>query len=251
MAILFVAAEAAELKFLAGQLINLRKLKWPIDYAEEGILQGRRILLAANGAGPALAAQAVEVAKRAVKAAELSASRLEAIVSTGFCGALVSAYRENQIIVGTEVIDGATGERYTCGATVEADCPRGEGPIVSQNRIALNSAEKQTLSECGAIAVDMESVGVAVQAKRAGLPFCCIKVVSDRVDESFKIDLNAMRTTAGRIARGKIVLNAVTHPGLLPELFFLRRRTQEAAKALGEFLVSCRISLSGDGSTIE
>jgi adenosylhomocysteine nucleosidase len=251
MAILFVAAESAELKSFASQLINLRKLKWPIDYAEEGILQGRRVLLAANGAGPGLVTQAVEVAMRAVKAAELSASRLEAIVSTGYCGALTSDYRENRIIVGTEVIDAATGERYPCTGTVEAGCERGVGPIVSQNRVAMNTKEKEILSKTGAIAVDMESVGVAVQAKRAGLPFCCIKVVSDRVDESFKIDLNAVRTPAGRIARGKIVLNAVTHPALLPELLRLRRRAQEAAKALGEFLVSCRISLSGDGSTIE
>ncbi len=66
MAILFVAAEAMELKPFANSLTALRKLKWPIDYAYEGILEGKRIMLAANGAGPKLAAQAVEVALRAV-----------------------------------------------------------------------------------------------------------------------------------------------------------------------------------------
>ena len=51
MALLFVAAEAAELKPFANRLTGLRKLNWPLDYAYEGICDGRRILLAANGAG--------------------------------------------------------------------------------------------------------------------------------------------------------------------------------------------------------
>src|SRR5947209_10976808 len=99
MAILYVAAEPLELRPLAQSLLNLRKLKWPIDYAFEGILAGKRIMLAANGAGPKLAAQVVEVAIRAVSAAELSASKLEAVVRTGFCGALDPALKEDQIVV--------------------------------------------------------------------------------------------------------------------------------------------------------
>src|SRR3954453_18984301 len=51
MAILFVAAEAAELKPFEAHLINARKLKWPLDYGYEDILEGRGILLAPNGAG--------------------------------------------------------------------------------------------------------------------------------------------------------------------------------------------------------
>src|SRR5579863_8444790 len=105
MAMLYVAAEASELKPFANMLTGLRKLKWPVDYAYEGILEGRRIMLAANGAGPRLAAHAVEIALRAVSAADLSASRLETIISTGFCGGLDPVLREKQIIVALEVVD--------------------------------------------------------------------------------------------------------------------------------------------------
>ena len=45
MAILFVASEAFELKPLAERLTGLRSLKWPLDYAEEGVWQGKRYLL--------------------------------------------------------------------------------------------------------------------------------------------------------------------------------------------------------------
>ena len=65
MAILFVASESFELKPFAGRLTGLRPLKWPVQYAEEGVWQGKRYLLAANGAGPKLAARCVEMALRA------------------------------------------------------------------------------------------------------------------------------------------------------------------------------------------
>ena len=250
MAILFVAADAAELQPFERYLINARKLKWPLDYAYEGILEGRRILLAANGAGPKLVAQAIEVAKRAITAAELSSSKLEAIVSVGFCGALRPELRPSQIIVGSEVVDPRDGSKYPCAAII-ATCEHQVGVIASQDRVAIDPEEKAKLFASGAIAVDMESFAVAAGAERASVPFFCIKAVSDLADESFRIDLNQMRTPEGRIARGKIVLYVLTHPWMLGELLRLRRRSQDAARALGDFLVSCRINLNGDPTTIE
>jgi nucleoside phosphorylase len=250
MAILYVASEAAELKPLANLLTALRKLKWPIDYAYEGIWEGRRLLLAANGAGPKLAAQAVEVAIRAMMVAELSSSKLEAVVSTGWCGGLDPELRKSQIVTATQVLDLSTNETFDC-APVTADGQFVPGIIASQDRIANDAGEKERLRASGAIAVDMEAAGVAARARRAGLPFCCIKVVSDCAAESFPFDLNKFRTSEGRIARGKIVLQALTHPNRLPVLFQLKRRTGDAATALGEFLVSCRISAGSDSAQVK
>jgi nucleoside phosphorylase len=250
MAILYVASEAFELEPFAKLLTGLRKLKWPIDYAFEGIWEGRRVMLAANGAGPKLAMRAVEVAIRAVTAAELSSSRLEAVVSTGCCGALVPNLREGQIIVATQVLDTETQERFDC-TPVEAPTDVISGVLISQKRIANDSVEKQQLATLGAIAVDMEAAAVAARAKRAGLPFSCIKVISDRLDESFGLDLNQMRSIEGRIARGKIVLYALTHPKLVPELVRLKRRIDDASRTLGDFLVSCRINAEPKGTQSE
>lgn len=250
MAILYVASEAAELKPLANLLTAPRKLKWPIDYAYEGIWEGRRLLLAANGAGPKLAAQAVEVAIRAVMVAELSSSKLEAVVSTGWCGALDPELRESQIIAATHVLNLATSETFDC-APVVADGEFISGLVASQDRIANDVSEKKRLRASGALAIDMEAAGVAARAQRAGLPFCCVKVVSDSASESFQFDLNKFRTSEGRIARGKIVVQALTHPNRLPVLFHLKRRTGDAATALGEFLVSCRISAGSDSAQVE
>lgn len=247
MAILFVAAEAAELKPFARRLTGLKKVKWPLDYCEEGVLDGRRVILAANGAGPGLASRAVEVALRAFPVAGLSSSRLEAVVNAGFCGALIAKLREADIVLGTSVLDKAKKELFPCEPILGIAGEVSSGTIVTQNRIAGDSAEKRDLSALDAVAVDMEAAGVAERTKRAGLPFFCIKAVSDRLDESFGIDLNAMRTGEGRIARGKIIGYALWHPKVVPELFRLKRRSESAAEALGEFLVSCRIRPESDG----
>lgn len=245
MAILYVAAEWIELEAFARMLTGLRKLKWPIDHAFEGVWEGRRVMLAANGAGPKLASQAVEVAVRAITVAELSSSRLEAVVSAGFCGAIDGNLRECQIVVAKSVLDRERNETLDC-TPVDTEKEFVSGLIVSQDRIANNAEEKQLLQNCGAIAVDMESAGVAARAKRAGLPCCCIKVVSDRADESFPFDINAMRSSEGRIARGKIGIHALSHPSVVPRLFYWKRRAEDAARALGEFLVSCRIKSQSD-----
>ncbi len=250
MAILYVAAEAAELKPFASLLTGLRKLKWPLDYAWEGIWESRRILLAANGAGPKLASAAVETAIRAGMVAELSSSRLEAVVSTGFCGALDPELRESQIVVATRLLCPASGETYDC-ASITAPTEFVAGSILSQDRIANDTSQKQQLFSRGAIAVDMEAAGVAARARRAGLPFCCIKVVADRADESFPFDLNRLRTPQGRIARGKIVVHALTHPKVISDLLRLKRRTEDAARALGDFLVASRVIANADSALPE
>lgn len=249
MAILYVASESSELQPFAQMLTGLRKVNWPLDYAFEGILEGRRVMLAANGAGPRLAARATEVAIRAVTVAELSSSKLEAVVSTGYCGALDASLRESRIIVATEVLDLDRAETFKA-SPVAADGEFASGPLVSQDRIAIDAAEKRELGR-KAIAVDMEAAGVAARTRAAGLPFCCIKVVSDRADETFRIDFNRMRTKEGRLARGKISIHAATHPKLIGDLLRLRKRTRDASRALGDFLVSCRINTVSADARVE
>ncbi|MFL6416162.1 MAG: hypothetical protein ACJ74Y_10910, partial [Bryobacteraceae bacterium] len=167
-----------------------------------------------------------------------------------FCGGLRPGMLPAQIVVGTEVLNPRDGSKYPCTA-IEVSCEHQTGVVASQDRVITDREEKAKLFASGAVAVDMESFAVAEAAKRASVPFFCVKAVSDLADESFRIDFNQMRTPEGRIARGKIVLYVLTHPWTLGELLRLRRRSQDAARALGEFLVSCRINLNGDPATIE
>jgi nucleoside phosphorylase len=192
----------------------------------------------------------VEIAIRAVTGAELSSSKLEAVVSTGFCGALDPQLRECQIVVATKILDVGANTTFECG-TVDADSPFTSGLLLSQDRVANNAAEKAQLRQHGALALDMEAAGVAARTTRAALPFYSIKVVCDRADESFPLDINTMRTPDGRIRRVKIGLHALTHPKVLRPLFHWKRRSGNAAKALGDFLVGCRIRPKSDTALAE
>lgn len=247
MALLYVAAEAFELQPFAASLENLRRLKWPLAYAFEGALNGHRAILIANGAGPRLARKAAETAFRAVTGTGLSSSRIEAIASVGFCGALDPKLKVNEIVAGSEILDSATGQTFPC-AGVSSTRSFTTGVLLSQDRIANDAGEKRQLFSRGAIAVEMEAAAVASYAQRVGLPFMCIKVVSDDAEESFPFDLNEMRTSEGRIARGKIGLYVLKHPALLPKLLHLKRRSDHVARTLGDFLVSCTISSESGGS---
>ncbi len=240
MAILFVAAESYELKPFASRLTGSRPLNWPLDYAEEGVWEGQRAILVANGAGPRLASEAVEVARRAVMVADLSSSRLEAIVSIGICGGLNPDLKPGQVMCPKTVMAVDVRDAFECH-TIEAAYGFVSGIAISTDRVAWTSEEKKKLREQGGDVVEMEAAGVASKAIQAGLPFYCIKVISDSAEDEMPLDLNEMRTIEGRFARGKIGSYALTHPNVLPGLLRLKRRSEDAAGVLGDFLVSCRI----------
>ena len=77
-------------------------------------------------------------------------------------------------------------------------------------------------------------------ARRLGVPFYCVRVVSDTAQEGFRLDLNAARDVEGRFQAGKIVAQAIRRPvSGVPELLRLRRNAAMAVRALGEFIGNC------------
>jgi hypothetical protein len=123
--------------------------------------------------------------------------------------------------------------------------------VLSDDRVVNSPLDKQRLWKSGLIAVEMEAAGVFARTRKADLPFFCIKSITDLADESFPLDLNQMRTIEGRFSRGRIGSYALTHPRALPGLFHLKRRSEQAARALGEFLVSWRIQVESPSTAGE
>jgi|HubBroStandDraft_2_1064218.scaffolds.fasta_scaffold306346_2 adenosylhomocysteine nucleosidase len=151
------------------------------------------------------------------------------IVSTGFCGALDPTLEIGDIIV--------------AGAEIRSSRPFVRGEILSADRVAVTVAEKRALREhTGAIAVEMESAAVAAKAREWGVPFRCIKVVSDSAREDMPLDFNRYRDDAGHFSRGRIAVAALRHPfTAIPGLLRLDRNCRKAAEKLGEFLADCQL----------
>jgi adenosylhomocysteine nucleosidase len=192
--------------------------------------RGPDIRLAENGAGAHHAAAAVDAA--------LTDFDPDAIVSMGFCGALDPALAIADIVVGNAILAGVDA---FAGLQPSTTRPHRTGAICSIDHVAGTAGEKRTLHSTGAIAVEMEAAGVAQRAKTLGIPFFCIKAVSDLAEETMANDFNAVLRSDGRFDTMNILASSMRRPWVrLPELIRLRKRCVLAARSLGEFIADCR-----------
>jgi adenosylhomocysteine nucleosidase len=195
-----------------------------------GLHNHRQILLTANGAGAHRAAAAVNAA--------LATFQPDAIVSLGFCGALAPDLAIADIVVGTTIF--AAGRTFAA-QSLGAGLPYRAGPVCSLDHVAQTAGEKGQLHAAGAIAVEMEAAGVAERAQALGLPFFCIKSVTDLAGETMSNDFNAALRPDGRFDTIRVLASSLRRPSVrLPELFRLRARCVLAARSLGDFIADCR-----------
>jgi nucleoside phosphorylase len=188
------------------------------------------ILMAANGTGSARAAAAVDAAA--------AAFHPEAVVSAGFCGALDPDLDIAAVVVGACI---AAGDRRYAAMPLASVFPHHVGTIRSIDHVAQTAAEKKHLRATGAVAVEMEAAGVAASAQSHGLPFYCVRTVTDLAGENMANDFNAALRPDGHFGTMHILGKCVRHPmDRLPELIRLRKRCARASRTLGEFFVDCR-----------
>jgi adenosylhomocysteine nucleosidase len=231
--VLFVASEAREFKGLSRQLPRLGRLRIAVDYVREAHHQGQRWLLLANGPGDGLAAQGLERV--------LAFAPVDAMVSTGYCGGLQPSLPPFALVAASEVAVGAGSERFAA-IQPSTNCRVVSGIVLSTDHVVNTAEERTTLHRStGALAVDMESAAIARAARRAGVPFFHLRIVTDTAAESFPIDFNRVRDSDGRFRRGRILLEAMRAPARrVPGLLAVRRRCEIASQILGECLAGCR-----------
>src|SRR5207245_2809042 len=114
----FVAADRREFSGLLRNAERVAKVESPLSFARTAWLNGRAILMVANGPGPKLAARAAEVAKEY--------QDLEALASIGFCGALNPALQACDIFIATEVLDVAQALSVPSSHSCERNCKSGK-----------------------------------------------------------------------------------------------------------------------------
>jgi len=203
---LVIAAEKRELDGILRRFGKPAKLDWPAEFGCEVQWNGDRWLLVANGPGPKLAGDALE-----------QRTQVNGIISTGFCGALDPALKVGDIV-----------SRFS--------------DIFSTDRVAVTSAEKRNLrAKTGAAAIEMEAAAVAQKAAEWGVPFHCVRAVSDIAQDDMPLDFNLYRDTEGRFSRGRIAMAALCRPFTrVPALLRLDRNCRIAAESLGDFFANSR-----------
>jgi adenosylhomocysteine nucleosidase len=228
--VLLVAAEAIEFSGLLCCLKRAVRLQWPVDYSRSGELNGRRLLLVANGPGAKLAGEAFDTA--------CAKERIEKVVSTGFCGALDPTLEPGDVFVATQVQSAEGEASYPALLPVTSRRYR-TGALISGDRVVQTADEKKILNASGASVVDMEAGAVARRAAERGAALYCVRAITDAANEGFVLDFNAMRDLDGRFSRLRMMRAACRRPAVALELLRIRRRCRRAAHALGDFFAHC------------
>ena len=163
----------------------------------------------------------------------IDVSGVDLVVSAGICGAVDPKLAIADVVVATAV------NGRTCSALGSKLGSFRKGPIASLDRVA-NWREKQELRRSGVVVVEMEAAEVQRRAEEWAKPFYCVKAVSDTSEEKFLLDLNASRDEMGSFRTGHILKQALAQPFRgIPELLRLKRNSEWASRALGDFLADC------------
>jgi adenosylhomocysteine nucleosidase len=191
-------------------------------------LHGYDALLAANGVGSSRAAQAVDAA--------CAVFQPDAVVSIGFCGALDPQLAVAAVVVGTSI--GGAGA-FPC-QPVSSAIPHSEGVVFSVDHVVRTAAEKRAVRSQGGSVVEMEAAGVAARADARGLPFYCVRAVTDLACQDLANDFNGALRADGHFDTMRIFRHSLSRPvARLPELFRLRGNCLRAAQTLGDFFADC------------
>jgi adenosylhomocysteine nucleosidase len=217
---LAVAAEAREFGGILKRFPAAVKLNWRgAKFAREVLKDGDRWWLVANGPGP-----------RCVEEALRQKMDVSGIINTGFCGALDPSLKVGDIVMWS-------------GAELPSSLQFASGEISSSDRVVVTAGEKRQLSEkTGAIAAEMEAGAVKRIAAAWGVPFYCVRAVSDTANEDMPLDFNLYRDGAGRFSLPKIAVAAISRPFTrIPALKRLEANCNVASESLGAFFADCRL----------
>ena len=102
------------------------------------------------------------------------------------------------IVVGTGDLDGAGALSPRC--SLRAGGTHHMGVVCSIDHVAQTAAEKRQLARQRRCAVEMEAGGVAERAEARGLPFYCVRVVTDLAGEDMANDFNRALRPDGHFA---------------------------------------------------
>jgi hypothetical protein len=172
------------------------------------------------------------------------AYRPRVVLSAGFSGALGAGSEVGDLVLATEVTDGR-------GGVWPAPWPANLGPgawrpplhrgrLLSVPDVVGDPAEKRRLGESHrAMAVDMETAVVARLCHARGMPFGCLRAISD--DGNTPLSPRwADVFRGGRVAPLRLLRALVREPALVGELGRLagdtRRAARQLALGLGELL---------------
>ncbi len=165
--------------------------------------------------------------------------RVRGLVTLGFAGALADSLILGDIVVADRVLDQRTGEQFDSDCELWPIETAHRGGLLSATEFIASVAEKRRLAgEWSAVAVDMESAGVARAAAESGVAFSVIKAITDTAAQSISIDFARCRSEHNGLSLWKIVKEGMRISGGIRTLWRLALGAHVAAGSLAAALGS-------------
>jgi hypothetical protein len=165
-------------------------------------------------------------ARRTLEAILKRSPHVQRVVVAGFAGALREGLRLAEVIAASEVVD-ELGNRWP---TTWPEMRHGR-VLTCEKMIGEPALKKELGKKHEADAVDMESSAVAEVCQQRGIPFGCVRVVSDDVNKPLSRRLMGL-VESGRVRITRVLWEMLRSPRMAVELVWLAKQTRKAADVL-------------------
>ncbi len=164
----------------------------------------------------------------------------ERLLSFGLAGALDPGLKPGTLILPTHIL-GPQGIALPVDSNIHesltamlAPLTKSTGLLVSTQRIIDNAQSKKALAaESRAVAVDMESFGVAAAATGAKIPFAVLRAIADPAERSVPLAAQKGVDPDGRLRPLAVMAELLRYPSELADIARLARDNNRAMRALG------------------
>jgi adenosylhomocysteine nucleosidase len=183
------------------------------------------VVVVQAGVGPASSRKVTERA--------LECFPVDHVLVSGIAGGLHPDLSIGTVVVPEEVLDLASGERYTSSPM---DGVQRRGLIATADHLIMDEQQLADIAGMGVVAMEMESSGVAAACLGAGVPWTTFRVISDRPDDGLTDDaiMSLLRPDGSADVAAALRL-MLRHPGRIPGMVRLGRdssmATAKAARA--------------------
>jgi adenosylhomocysteine nucleosidase len=163
-------------------------------------------------------------------------SGCEVLISIGVAGALNKSLNAGDLIIPRSVIS-KNGDIFEVDQTqyqkiishLSKSFTLSNGPIFGSDTIISKATEKLNLNHTtGAIAVDMESLGVARAAQENNCPFLVVRTILDTAGQDLPTASLQAIDLEGNIRIGRVMLDIVKKPSELVDLIKLANNSRKA-----------------------
>ncbi|MGA2078252.1 MAG: hypothetical protein ABSH52_32585 [Terriglobia bacterium] len=197
----------------------------------ETTMPGAVVLAVLTGMGAANAARAIRHV--------LNARLPDAVVASGLAGALKPEYGVGDVLV-ARFVRSDRGDQQVRSSDVllrlAVECgAKAVDSLVSANAIARTVEDKARLGGF-ADAVDMESLAILTETRRAGIAAVAVRSVADTAQCDIPCDFSKMLDERGRIRLWRLALEPLRAPHRLPALIRFALASHRAACRLAGFL---------------